>query len=158
MAKHVALDDALWKKIEKVLPVPAPRNHLYAGRKPVDSRKVISGIVYVLANKIPWEDLPQDLGLGSGMTCWRRMRLLQEQGVWAKVAALLRRHLPEGIHLDLERSNAPKRIYNTKSKKAKTGKAARPGKIRAAKVVRAARKASASRESRAAAKANTRKR
>lgn len=158
MAKSVLLDNAIWKKIEKILPVPAPRNHLYAGRKPVDSHKVISGIVYVLSNKIPWEDLPQDLGLGSGMTCWRRMRLLQEQGVWDKVAALLHRHLPAHGNIDLERSRTPKKAYNTKAKKAKTRKAPRPGKIRAAKVVRAARKATASRASRAAAKAKARKR
>jgi hypothetical protein len=26
--------------------------------------------------------LPQELGCGSGMTCWRRLRDWQEEGVW----------------------------------------------------------------------------
>jgi hypothetical protein len=30
----------------------------------------------VLRTGIPWEDLPQELGFGSGMTCWRRLRVL----------------------------------------------------------------------------------
>lgn len=131
MAKFVLLDDVAWKKIEKVLPVPAPRNHLYAGRKPVDSRKVISGIAHILSRGIPWEELPQEMGCGSGMTCWRRLRLLQDQGVWGKIAAILRRHLPGGATIDLARSNAPKKSYNTKAKargaKPVAGKAARNG-------------------------------
>ena len=28
------------------------------------------------------EDLPQALGYGSGMTCWRRLRQWSETGVW----------------------------------------------------------------------------
>lgn len=153
MSKSSLLDDVIWKKIEKVLPVPAPRNHLYAGRKPVDPRKVISGIVYILVNKIPWEDLPQELGFGSGMTCWRRLRLLQEQGVWDKVAALLKRHLPADTNIDLQRSKAPKKVYNTKPKVPKADE--KSGKNRAAKVVRAARKGAASRASRAATKSKS---
>ena len=82
MADVELLDDAIWKKIERVLPVPAPRNRLYAGRKPVDPRKAISGIVYVLKRDIPWEDLPQSLGYGSGMTCWGRLRDWNAAGVW----------------------------------------------------------------------------
>jgi Putative transposase of IS4/5 family (DUF4096) len=31
---------------------------------------------------IPWEMLPQELGCGSGMTCWRRLRDWQEAGIW----------------------------------------------------------------------------
>ncbi len=29
---------------------------------------------FVLHTGIPWEFLPRQLGLGSGMTCWRRLR------------------------------------------------------------------------------------
>jgi transposase len=32
------------------------------------------GILFVLYTGIRWEFLPQELGFGSGMTCWRRMR------------------------------------------------------------------------------------
>ncbi|GAC1354971.1 MAG: hypothetical protein NVSMB34_07670 [Variovorax sp.] len=50
----------------------------------------------MLQTGIPWEDLPQALGLGSGMTCWRRLRDWQAAGVWKKlhlaVLARLREH------------------------------------------------------------------
>jgi transposase len=31
---------------------------------------------------IPWEMLLQELGCGSGMSCWRRLRDWQEAGIW----------------------------------------------------------------------------
>ncbi|HEX4116343.1 MAG TPA: transposase, partial [Solirubrobacteraceae bacterium] len=44
------------------------------GRKRVPDRKALTGILFVLKTGIPWEDLPQEMGCGSGMTCWRRLR------------------------------------------------------------------------------------
>jgi transposase len=41
-----------------------------------------AGILLVLRSGIPWRMLPQELGCGSGMTCWRRLRDWQEQGIW----------------------------------------------------------------------------
>ena len=41
-----------------------------------------TGILFVLRSGIPWEMLPQELGCGSGMTCWRRLRDWQEAGIW----------------------------------------------------------------------------
>ena len=46
----------------------------HPGRKRLDDRKVLCGILFVLYTGIPWEFLPQELGFGSGMTCWRRLR------------------------------------------------------------------------------------
>ena len=42
----------------------------------------VNGIVFVLRSGIPWEMLPKELGCGSGMTCWRRLRDWQESGIW----------------------------------------------------------------------------
>ena len=42
----------------------------------------LTGILFVLRSGIPWEMLPQELGCGSGMTCWRRLRDWQEAGIW----------------------------------------------------------------------------
>ena len=61
------------------LPV-VPRRADHPGRKRLDNRKVLSGILFVLYTGIPWEFLPQELGFGSGMTCWRRLRDWQEPG------------------------------------------------------------------------------
>lgn len=63
--------DGLWERIELLLPV-VPRRTGHPGRKRLDDRKVLSGILFVLYTGIPWEFLPQELGFGSGMTCWRR--------------------------------------------------------------------------------------
>lgn len=42
----------------------------------VSDEAALSGILFVLQTGIPWEDLPQSLGYGSGMTCWRRLRIV----------------------------------------------------------------------------------
>ncbi|GAB7101737.1 hypothetical protein JCM4814A_00510 [Streptomyces phaeofaciens JCM 4814] len=44
-------------------------------------RDVLCGILYVLQAGIQWEYLPQEVGFGSGMTCWRRLRDWNEAGV-----------------------------------------------------------------------------
>nr|WP_269814810.1 transposase [Nocardia aurea] len=66
---------------------PGPAQH--------DLRLVFQGIVFVLFTGIGWEDLPQELGFGSGMTCWCGLRDWQTAGVF------------EAIHRAvLDRSNA----------------------------------------------------
>jgi transposase len=42
----------------------------------------LNGILFVLRSGIPWEMLPQEMGCGSGMTCWRRLRDWQAAGIW----------------------------------------------------------------------------
>ena len=61
MAKPL-LDDELWKLIEPILPPPKPRRWKYPGRKPLDRRKALTGIFFVLKSCIPWEHLPQEMG------------------------------------------------------------------------------------------------
>ena len=60
--------DELWARIEPLLPV-VPRRADHPGRKRLDDRKVLCGILFVLYTGIPWEFLPQQLRFGSGMTC-----------------------------------------------------------------------------------------
>jgi transposase len=62
--------DELWARIEPLLPV-VPRRADHPGRRRLDDRKVLCGILFVLYTGIAWEFLPQELGFGSGMTCWR---------------------------------------------------------------------------------------
>src|SRR5271155_1766640 len=81
MAKPI-LDDTLWVLIEPLLPAPKKRRRRYPGRKPIGHRQALSGILFVLRTGIPWELLPQELGWGSGMSCWRRLRDWQESGIW----------------------------------------------------------------------------
>ncbi|MGA6159120.1 transposase [Stenotrophomonas sp. NPDC087984] len=67
------VSDDSWARIEPLLPV-VPRRTDHPGRKRLDDRRVLCGILFVLYTGIPWEFLPQELGFGSGMTCWRRLR------------------------------------------------------------------------------------
>jgi hypothetical protein len=60
--------DGLWERIEPLLPVVERRSD-HPGRRRLDDRKVLSGILFVLYTGIPWEFLPQELGFGSRMTC-----------------------------------------------------------------------------------------
>jgi transposase len=66
------VDDELWGLIEPLLP-QSPRRFRYPGRRRLDDRLVLQGILFVLHTGIGWEHLPQELGFGSGMTAWRRL-------------------------------------------------------------------------------------
>ena len=80
MAKPLLPDD-LWTLIEPLLP-PLPPPNPKGGRPPVAHRAALTGILFVLKSGIPWEMLPPEMGCGSGVTCWRRLRDWQEAGVW----------------------------------------------------------------------------
>ena len=74
------LPDALWNLIEAMLP-SLPRRPK-GGRPRLPDRACLTGILFVLRSGIPWEMLPQELGCGSDLTCWRRLRDWQEAGIW----------------------------------------------------------------------------
>lgn len=103
MAKQLLPDD-LWNEIEPLLPKPKPRRYRYPGRKPLDNRKALTGIIFVLKSGIPWEMLPQEMNCGSGMTCWRRLRDWNEAGVWDAVTKKLLGRLNGADKLDWSRA------------------------------------------------------
>jgi transposase len=103
MAKPL-VSDALWEMIRPLLPEPKPRRFRYPGRKPLDDRKALTGILFVLKTGIPWEDLPAEMGCGCGMTCWRRLHAWQEQGVWFKLHQVLLEHLDDAGKIDWARA------------------------------------------------------
>lgn len=87
MAKTLVSDE-LWAIIEPLIPVRKRRTR-NPGRKALPDRAVLAGIVFVLTSGIPWEMLPQEMGCGSGMTCWRRLRDWSAAGVWQAIHRLL---------------------------------------------------------------------
>ena len=103
MAKPI-LDDELWSLIEPLLPPLKRRRFRYPGRLPVPHRAALTGILFVLRTGIPWEYLPQELGCGSGMTCWRRLDAWQRRGVWDKLHRLLLARLQEADKIDWSRA------------------------------------------------------
>src|SRR5260221_13113258 len=74
------LPGPLWDLVEPFL--PTLRRRPKGGRPRVSDRACLTGILFVLRSGIPWQMLPQELGCGSGMTCWRRLRDWQWAGVW----------------------------------------------------------------------------
>ena len=104
-SKPWEVSDALWARIEPLLPV-RQRRFRYPGRKPLDHRRVLRGILFVLHTGIGWEQLPQELGFGSGMTAGRRLRDWQQAGVWEKLHALLLAELHAADRLEWERAVA----------------------------------------------------
>ncbi len=103
MAKPL-VDDELWAVIEPLLPEPRARRFRFPGRKPIDNRRALTGIVFVLKTGIGWEDLPQEMGCGSGMTCWRRLRDWQEAGVWQRLHEVFLAELNSSEQIDWSRA------------------------------------------------------
>src|SRR5262249_36322294 len=73
------LTNRLWDLVEPFLPILPRRPQ---GGRPRLFCACLTGIVFVLRSSIPWQMLPQELGCGSGMTCWWRLRDWQQAGVW----------------------------------------------------------------------------
>jgi transposase len=63
-------DDEPWKLIEPLVPA-RKRRFRHPGRKRLDDRRTLAGILLMLRTGIAWQQLPQELAYGSGMTCWR---------------------------------------------------------------------------------------
>jgi transposase len=102
-AKPWVVEDELWVLVEPLLPVP-PRRFRYPGRRRLDDRQVLQGILFVLHTGIGWEHLPQELGFGSGMTAWRRLHEWQRAGVWARLHRLLLERLQAAGEIDWSRA------------------------------------------------------
>ena len=101
MARPI-LPDELWEVIAPLLPqrTPSPKG----GRPPVGDRAALTGILFVLKTGIPWEDLPREMGCGSGMTCWRRLRDWHRAGVWRKLHRVLLDRLNAADKIDWSRA------------------------------------------------------
>jgi transposase len=56
------VSDELWAVIEPLLP-KHERWVRYPGRKRIDDRKTLQGVLFVLYTGVQWEFLPQELGL-----------------------------------------------------------------------------------------------
>jgi len=103
MSRKKEINSALWKRLEPLLPVvkPSPQG----GRPRLDDELALNGILFVLRTGIAWEDLPQELGFGSGMTCWRRLREWQAAGVWHQLHLMLLAELRGAGRLDFSRAS-----------------------------------------------------
>lgn len=101
VGKPWVIDDELWELIEPLLPAWPARS---PGPRPVPDRLCLQGILFVLHTGIGWEDLPLELGFGSGMTCWRRLRRWTDAGVFDRLHRLLLAELNAAGRIDWSRA------------------------------------------------------
>lgn len=99
--KRELVPDDLWNIVGMHIPTK-PRRFRYPGRKPIDNRTALRGILFVLKTGIPWEDFPAEMGC-SGMTLWRRLRDWQSAGVWQKIHEVLLALLRRADRIDFSR-------------------------------------------------------
>jgi transposase len=111
MAKELVSDE-LWEIVEPLLPEEPPKPK--GGRPRLDERSALTGILLVLKSGIPWEMLPQEMGCGSGVTCWRRLKEWQEAGVWERLLSVLLDRLGGDDQIDWERASLDSAIIPAK--------------------------------------------
>jgi transposase len=106
------VSDELWTTLAPLLPPERPKPK--GGRPRVPDRAVLTGILFVLRSGIPWELLPQEMGCGSGVTCWRRLREWRQAGVWERFHQTLLDRLGRADRIDWSRANLDSRLVPAK--------------------------------------------
>jgi transposase len=100
---NTLVSEQLWQAIQPLLPTPPRR---YGGRPRVEDRACLAGIIYQLRTGIPWRLLPtHQLGCGSPVTCWRRLRDWQRAGVFQQLHHQLLDQLGREGRLDWSRAS-----------------------------------------------------
>ena len=131
MAKPLVSDD-LWAIVEPLLP-PHHIQPGQRGRPPIADRAALTGILFVLKSGIGWEDLPKEMGCGSGMTCWRRLKDWQQAGVWQTLHETLLAKLEAAQLIDWGRASVDSIFIRAKGARARGGK---KGGLRARRLAR----------------------
>ena len=95
------LTDKLWAAVQPHIPAVSASKK--GGRPRIGDRATFSGILFILKYGIPWDDLPPELGYGSGTTCWRRLVAWQRAGVWDRIWQAMLAELNRAERLTWER-------------------------------------------------------
>jgi len=80
------LSDALWERIESLLPKRVNTDPLGGGRPPVPARKAMNGILFVLRTGAQWNAL-NVTGICSSSTAHRRFQEWTQGGIFEKLWA-----------------------------------------------------------------------
>ena len=84
--RRYELHEAAWRRRAPLLPPERPRR---GGRPPLDRRRTVNGILWILRTGSPWRDLPERYGpWSSAANTFYRWRAA---GVWERVLAELQR-------------------------------------------------------------------
>jgi len=125
------VSDGLWERVEPLLPAQRERRFRYPGRRPASDRAALCGILYVLHTGIAWRHLPQELGFGAGVTCWKRLDAWQRAGVWERLHAVLLAELHQAGALDWSRAVADSSQVQAKKGAARRARARSTAGVRA---------------------------
>jgi transposase len=117
--------DDLWDAIEPLLPKEPPKPK--GGRPRIPDRRALCGIVFVLRTGCPWRLLPQELGRGSGSTCWRRLRDWQDADVWARLHQTLLNWLGDAAAIGWSRASIDSLSVRAKKGVSRQGQTRRIG-------------------------------
>lgn len=98
------VSDELWERLQPLLPPPPRRRVRFPGRKPLDYRMVLTGILFILKTGIAWDDLPAELGCGCGKTCRHYLRAWHRAGSWRRLHAVLLAELNGADRIDWRRA------------------------------------------------------
>jgi transposase len=71
-----------WERIASLLPSPNP-----IGRPPVESRLLLTGILWIMRTGAAWRDLPAEYG--HWHTAYTRYHDWQQSGLWTQILAIL---------------------------------------------------------------------
>ena len=93
MSRAIYVTEKQWKEICPLLP-----RLRSSGRPWKNNRQVFEGILWILRTGARWKDLPEKYP--SPSTCWRRLKLWEEEGVWEKVWRTFIRRLDRKGQID----------------------------------------------------------
>ena len=102
---RVPVSKELWKQLEPLIPPFVASRKGGRRKRTISDEAALNGILFVLQTGIAWEDLPQALGYGSGMTCWRRLRDWNAAGVWEQLHNAMLIRLREHDQIDWSRAS-----------------------------------------------------
>jgi putative transposase len=79
------VSDELWAKIELVLAQSDPAKRM--GRRRIDQRRALNGIIYRLRSGVQWNELPKEFGDDSSVhrTFQRWVKLKVFDRIWAEL-------------------------------------------------------------------------
>ena len=97
------VSDELWTIVAPLLPPEPPKPK--GGRPRVPDRAALTGILFVLKTGTPGDYLPVEMGCGSGVTWWRRLRDWQGAGGRDRLHQTLRDRLGEADRIDWARAS-----------------------------------------------------
>ena len=78
MKERYKLTDAQWNKIAAIFP-----KRKKMGRPPVDNRKIVNGILWILKTGSPWRELKESYG--PWQTVYDRFYKWSRAGLWSRI-------------------------------------------------------------------------